>query len=153
MASMGAPKSPKPWKKRLPMCPVAELYADLEGGHRLAHEIGFVDAEPVVEDVDRGQRRLADADGTDLLGFDELYLGEAGLEEFLHRSRRHPAGRSPADDDDLADGPWRRDGGHSATFRLHETMRSTGTMLHHEIHSRAFIPPPRRQPPVRERTP
>ena len=39
--------------------PVAELYADLEGGHRLAHEIGFVDAEPVVEDVDRGQRRLA----------------------------------------------------------------------------------------------
>ena len=51
--------------------PVDELDSQLVGAARFAHECRLVDPEPVVEEPDRRDRRLADADGADLFGFDD----------------------------------------------------------------------------------
>ena len=52
--------------------PVAELDAELEGRPGARHEIGFVDAELLVEGADVRQSRLADPDDADRLRFDQL---------------------------------------------------------------------------------
>ena len=48
--------------------PVDELDAELEGGIRLANELVLVDAEQLVEEDDRRNRGLADADSADFFG-------------------------------------------------------------------------------------
>src|SRR6476659_147884 len=82
--------------------PIDELDAQLKAAIGRTDEIALIDSQPLIEQVDLRDRRLADADGTDRIGFDEAdgdeRTGEAG------QSRcRHPAGGSPADDDELAD--------------------------------------------------
>jgi hypothetical protein len=47
--------------------PVLELDAQLEGGLRLAHELIFVDAEHLVEQLDHRDGRFSHADGADIV--------------------------------------------------------------------------------------
>src|SRR5690348_13833081 len=80
--------------------PAHELDAKLEGGAGAGHELGLVQAEPLVEGADMGKRRLADADDADRLGFDEMD-GGAGRQQLGDGGGRHPAGGAAADDDNV----------------------------------------------------
>src|SRR3546814_6620234 len=51
--------------------PVAELDTELERAPRFPNELILVDADQRVEQADRRDRRLADADRADLLAFDQ----------------------------------------------------------------------------------
>ena len=51
--------------------PVDEFDAELERALGFANEFALVEAERLVEGADRRDRRLADADGADFLGFDQ----------------------------------------------------------------------------------
>ena len=82
--------------------PVDELDAELEAALGLAHELGFIDAEQIVEGLDVRHGGFADANGAELLGFDQLHI-EAGTKHAGERGGRHPAGGSAADDDDVAE--------------------------------------------------
>jgi hypothetical protein len=83
--------------------PVDELDAELERALGRGDELVLVDAEHPVESDQRRDGRLADADGADLLGFDQRDLGDAVVEEAREGRRGHPAGGAAADDDDIAD--------------------------------------------------
>ena len=71
--------------------PVDELDADLDRAARRAHELGLVDAEPVVEALDMRQRRLADADGADLVAFDQGDVVIGRRQQARKARRAHPA--------------------------------------------------------------
>jgi hypothetical protein len=81
--------------------PVAELDPQLEGRLGLLDELDLVDAQQTVEELDRRDGGLADPDRADLLGFDEFDLGDLALERLGQCGGGHPAGRAPADDDEL----------------------------------------------------
>lgn len=91
--------------------PVDELDPQLEGRLSRRHELGFVDAEHLVERQYVGNRRLAHPDGADGVGFDERDRHFFRVEQARQRSRRHPPGRSTADDHDS---PQKRGLGHRA---------------------------------------
>src|SRR5206468_11985645 len=84
--------------------PVDELDAELERGVRLADELVFVDSELLVEELDRGNGGLANADGPDLLGLHERDPVTRGSGAFCKRGGGHPPGGSPANDHDVANG-------------------------------------------------
>ena len=79
--------------------PVHELDAELERAVDGSQELGFVQLEQQVEILDVGNRGLADADGADHLGLDQLDadLLAKGLRQ---RGRRHPTCGSASDDYD-----------------------------------------------------
>jgi hypothetical protein len=80
--------------------PVDELDAELEAAVGGAQEFGLVDAEPDEEIMDLRDRRLADADGADLVGFDQRDRG-AVTEETSKGRRRHPASGAAAGNHDI----------------------------------------------------
>src|ERR1700726_722915 len=82
------------------LIPVAKLYSQFERCPRLAHELRLVDPEHVVEDFDMRQRRLADADGSDLIRFDQGDRVVFCTELPPDAGRAHPPGRTAAHDDD-----------------------------------------------------
>src|SRR5882672_11219814 len=79
--------------------PAAELDAELEGALGLAQELGFPDAEHVVEDLDVRQRGLTHADRADLVGFDQGEGIGRGVDQPRQAGGAHPARRTAADDD------------------------------------------------------
>ena len=84
--------------------PVAELDSELVSGIGGANEIALVDLEESVEQVDLRYRGLADADGADLVQFDELNseIGH-GPHDLRNGGCGHPTCGATADDHDLVD--------------------------------------------------
>src|SRR4029077_4767540 len=80
--------------------PIAKLYPHLEGRPGRTHEMRLVDAEPVVEYLDVRQRRLTDADRSDLIGFDERNAVILRPELVPDPGGAHPSGRPATHDDD-----------------------------------------------------
>ena len=87
--------------------PVDEFDAQLEGGIRLPDELILVNLKLILEQANWGNRSLADADGSDLLGFDQRDGVRLRSDNFGQESGRHPAGRSTTYDDDVADPAFR----------------------------------------------
>jgi hypothetical protein len=87
---------------RIFRAPADELDAQLEAASGARQELALVDAQGLVEHADRRDRRLAHADRADLLAFDQGNGAIAGQCVRQHR-RRHPAGRTAADNQYLAD--------------------------------------------------
>src|SRR5260221_9470684 len=77
------------------LTPIIELDPELKGRLRLPHELGFVDAEQVVERSDRRDRALAHADRSDRIGLNQGNLGQAA-ERLAQRGSGHPAGSAAA---------------------------------------------------------
>jgi len=65
--------------------------------------IGLIEPELVIELKERRDRALAYANGTDRFGFDQYDATAIAADETRQRCRRHPAGRSAADDHDTPD--------------------------------------------------
>src|SRR6185503_16844803 len=82
--------------------PVHELDAELERALGLADEIVLVEAEHRVEGVDGRNGGLAHADAAYLLGLYQTDAARTRTKRARKCRRRHPAGRTAADDDDLA---------------------------------------------------
>src|SRR6266702_6119472 len=80
--------------------PVAELDSDLERRARRSHELGLVKAEHVVELLDVRQSRFADADGSDLVRFDQCDAVRIFRQTADQPCGGHPAGGSSAEDDE-----------------------------------------------------
>ena len=53
--------------------PIHKLDTEFEGCARLAHELGFVDPDRIIEIANMGQSRFADADRTDRIRFDQSH--------------------------------------------------------------------------------
>ena len=81
--------------------PAVECNAELVRAAGRRKELGFVDAERLIELVDRRDRRLADPDYPDLVGLDQRHR-HAGKAEAAQCGRGHPSRRAAADDDDPA---------------------------------------------------
>jgi hypothetical protein len=73
--------------------PVAKLDAELERALRACDEVGFVQPEQVVEQLDVRDGRLADTDDADLFGLDQPH-GDLLVQYADQRGGSHPAGRS-----------------------------------------------------------
>src|SRR5580692_6764881 len=82
------------------LVPVAKLYPQFKSCPGLAHEMRLIDTEHVVENLDMRQRRLTDADRSDVIGFDEGNAVVLGLESTTDAGGAHPPRRTPAHDDD-----------------------------------------------------
>src|SRR5271156_5640224 len=76
------------------LIPVAKLNPQFERCPGLAHELRLVDSEHVVEDFDVRQRRLADADNSNLIGFNERNGIVFRPELTPDAGSAHPAGRT-----------------------------------------------------------
>src|SRR5438270_1458306 len=81
--------------------PAVEGNAELVGPARGGEEFRLVDGKRIVELLDRRDRRFADSDDADLIGFDERDR-HAGDAEPPERGRGHPSRRAAPDDDDPA---------------------------------------------------
>src|SRR5229473_2547619 len=79
--------------------PVAKLYPQVERCPRLANELRLVDPEHVVEDLDMRQRSLADADDSNLIGFNEGNGVVVRPKLTPDAGSAHPARRASAHDD------------------------------------------------------
>ena len=67
-----------------------------------SHQLGLVDADGIVEVLDVRQRRLADADDADLVGFDEARRdSDWAAAAMTSAGRGHPAGGAAAEDHDF----------------------------------------------------
>jgi hypothetical protein len=86
---------------RTEIAPVDEVDAELEGGLRASHHLGFVDSEKVVEVLHLRQRRFADADDADLFRFNQGHAVSLARQHRHKRCRGHPAGGTAAKDHDL----------------------------------------------------
>ena len=84
--------------------PAGELDAQLDRAVRGAQERIGVEPEVSVELQDRGHRRLADADGPDLLRFDQLDDVRLAVQRAGEGGGGHPPGAAAADDHDASDG-------------------------------------------------
>src|ERR1700723_283361 len=82
------------------LVPAAKLYPQFKCCPGLAHEMRFIDTEHVVEDLDMRQRRLTDADRSDIIGFEGGNAVVCGLESPPDAGGPHPPRRTPAHDDD-----------------------------------------------------
>ena len=82
--------------------PADEFDAELESPLRRAEEIILVDPEPLIEQANLRDRRLAHADRADRIGFDQSDAGPL-RQEACERGSRHPPCGSAADDDDAPD--------------------------------------------------
>ena len=82
--------------------PVHELDAELERAARGAQELVLVDAQDAIEGDDVRDRRLADTDDADLVGFHEP--NRARAPEVVRKcGGRHPTRSATANDDDVTD--------------------------------------------------
>src|SRR5262249_44745846 len=84
--------------------PVRKLDAELEARLGLADQVILIDAEQADDIDDRRNGRLPDTDGADVSRLDETDAAVRVLEELGENRRRHPPGRSSANDGDPADG-------------------------------------------------
>ena len=82
--------------------PVLELDAQFDGALGFAKEFVLVDAEGVVEQADRRNRRFAHADGADFGGFDHSYRAAAGPKAPRQNCSGHPARGAAAHDGNVA---------------------------------------------------
>src|SRR5690554_5672342 len=85
--------------------PILEPDGNLEGRGALPHELSLIDAEQVMKCDDRRYGGFADADRTDLFGFDERNV-EQCAEMLRERHCGHPAGGAAACNDDFLDRAW-----------------------------------------------
>ena len=84
--------------------PIDEFDAEFVGRVCRADEVVLVDLKQAIEQLNLGDGCLADADGADFIGFDQLDVEIGTLAHDRRYSRgRHPPGRSATDDDQLAD--------------------------------------------------
>ena len=92
-AAMSCPCGPNGWKYRSPMrAPVDELDAELERALAGGEEFVLVDPDHVVERMQRRDRRFADADGADLVRFDQDDLDRVLVEQLEKAAAAiHPA--------------------------------------------------------------
>src|SRR5690242_6281107 len=77
---------------------IHELNAELEGSLGAPDIFVFVEAEHAIERCHLRDRRLADTDDPDLVGFDERHRRIIGAEEPAERGCRHPSGGPSAND-------------------------------------------------------
>ncbi len=110
--------------------PVDEFDAELERRLGMPDQVGLVDTGQVVEPVDRRNGRFADADGADLVRFDELDIELMGDIDLGERRDGHPAGGAAADDNDFANGP----AGHFYLSQKKQMAADTMCIRHHCLH-------------------
>ena len=84
--------------------PIDELYAKLECTLCRSDELVLVQTQHVIKCDQRGYGRFTDANRSDFVGLHEHDFERALREQSRQRRGGHPAGSSPADDNDLANG-------------------------------------------------